>query len=44
MATVAATIADGGRRPQPTFDPTARSAIAAGTQVSSAAVAIPFGA
>jgi peptidoglycan glycosyltransferase len=39
MATVAATIADGGRRPQPTFDPTTRSAIAAGTPVSSAAVA-----
>jgi penicillin-binding protein A len=39
MATVAATIADGGRRPQPTFDPATRSAIAAGTPVSSAAVA-----
>jgi penicillin-binding protein A len=39
MATVAATIADGGRRPQPTFDPTTRSAITAGTPVSSAAVA-----
>jgi penicillin-binding protein A len=39
MATVAATIADGGRRPQPTFDPTTRSAITGGTPVSSAAVA-----
>ena len=39
MATVAATIADGGRRPQPTFDPATRSALTAGTSVSSAAVA-----
>jgi peptidoglycan glycosyltransferase len=39
MATVAATIADGGRRPQPTFDPATRSAIAVGTPVSSSAVA-----
>jgi peptidoglycan glycosyltransferase len=39
MATVAATIADSGRRPQPTFDPAARVAIAASTLVSSAAVA-----
>lgn len=39
MATVAATIADGGRRPQPTFDPATRSAIATGTPVSSSAVA-----
>jgi peptidoglycan glycosyltransferase len=39
MATVAATVADGGRRPQPTFNPAAPSAGAKGTFVSSAAVA-----
>ncbi len=39
MATVAATIADGGRRPQPTFDPSAAHARGEGTLVSSAAVA-----
>jgi peptidoglycan glycosyltransferase len=43
MATVAATIADGGRRPQPTFSPATPSAggrsAAGGTFVSSAAVA-----
>ncbi len=41
MATVAATIADGGRRPQPTFDPSLTPARARGkgTLVSSAAVA-----
>jgi peptidoglycan glycosyltransferase len=39
MATVAATIADGGRRPQPTFDPAAAAPAGAGTFVSSAAVA-----
>jgi peptidoglycan glycosyltransferase len=39
MATVAATIADGGRRPQPSFDLSAPSAHASGTFVSSAAVA-----
>jgi peptidoglycan glycosyltransferase len=39
MATVAATVADGGRRPQPTFNPAAPSADARGTFVSSAAVA-----
>ena len=39
MATVAATIADGGRRPQPTFDPSAAPARGGGTFVSSAAVA-----
>ncbi len=38
MATVAATIADGGRRPQPTFTPAA-SAPAPGAFVSSAAIA-----
>jgi len=39
MATVAATIADGGRRPQPTFIPAAPRARPKGTFVSSAAVA-----
>jgi penicillin-binding protein A len=39
MATVAATIADGGRRPQPSFDPTARTPADGGTFVSSTAVA-----
>ncbi len=39
MATVAATIADGGRRPQPTFDPSASPPADGGTFVSSAAVA-----
>ncbi len=39
MATVAATIADGGRRPQPTFDPSAAPARDGGASVSSAAVA-----
>jgi penicillin-binding protein A len=39
MATVAATVADGGRRPQPTFMLDAPSARAPGTLVSSAAVA-----
>jgi penicillin-binding protein A len=39
MATVAATIADGGRRPQPSFDPTARTPSGGGTFVSSTAVA-----
>jgi peptidoglycan glycosyltransferase len=39
MATVAATIADGGHRPQPTFDPSAVPARGGGTFVSSAAVA-----
>ncbi|MGH2903701.1 MAG: penicillin-binding transpeptidase domain-containing protein [Solirubrobacteraceae bacterium] len=45
MATVAATIADGGRRPQPTFNPSPTPARGSGsgkgkgTQVSSAAVA-----
>jgi penicillin-binding protein A len=39
MATVAATIADGGRRPQPTFDPVATPASHEGTFVSSVAVA-----
>ena len=39
MATVAATIADGGRRPQPTFDPGAVPTPGGGTFVSSAAVA-----
>ncbi|HZL47643.1 MAG TPA: penicillin-binding transpeptidase domain-containing protein, partial [Solirubrobacteraceae bacterium] len=39
MATVAATIADGGRRPQPTFSPAAPPAHVAGTPVSSATVA-----
>jgi peptidoglycan glycosyltransferase len=39
MATVAATIADGGRRPQPTFDPSAAPAPGGGTLVSSTAVA-----
>jgi penicillin-binding protein A len=39
MATVAATIADGGRRPQPTFDPSASPPAGGGTFVSSAAVA-----
>ncbi len=39
MATVAATIADGGRRPQPTFDPSAAPARGGGTLVSSATVA-----
>jgi cell division protein FtsI/penicillin-binding protein 2 len=39
MATVAATIADSGRRPQPTFDPSATLARGGGTPVSSAAVA-----
>jgi penicillin-binding protein A len=39
MATVAATIADGGKRPQPTFNPAAAPAHGGGTFVSSAAVA-----
>lgn len=39
MATVAATVADGGRRPQPTFTPSASSTHVEGTLVSSAAVA-----
>lgn len=39
MATVAATIADGGRRPQPTFTPKSSSIAGGGTSVSSAAVA-----
>jgi penicillin-binding protein A len=39
MATVAATIADGGRRPQPTFDPSAAPAPGGGTFVSSQSVA-----
>ena len=39
MATVAATIADSGRRPQPTFDPSAAPARGGGTPVSSASVA-----
>ena len=39
MATVAATIADGGKRPQPTFNPAAAPAPDGGTFVSSAAVA-----
>jgi penicillin-binding protein A len=39
MATVAATIADGGRRPQPTFDPASTAPAGGGTFVSSAAVA-----
>ena len=39
MATVAATIADGGRRPQPTFDPSAAPARGGGTFVSSQSVA-----
>jgi penicillin-binding protein A len=39
MATVAATIADGGRRPQPTFDPSAASARGGGAFVSSQSVA-----
>jgi peptidoglycan glycosyltransferase len=38
MATVAATVADGGKRPQPTFDPTAKPP-GGGVPVSSAAVA-----
>ena len=36
---LAATIADGGRRPQPTFDPSAAPAPGGGTLVSSTAVA-----
>jgi hypothetical protein len=39
MATVAATIADGGRRPQPTFNPAAPPPAGGGTFVSSTAVA-----
>jgi peptidoglycan glycosyltransferase len=39
MATVAATIADGGRRPQPTFTPASPRARARGTLVSSTAIA-----
>jgi cell division protein FtsI/penicillin-binding protein 2 len=39
MATVAATIADGGRRPQPTFSPSAAPARGGGTFVSSQSVA-----
>ncbi len=39
MATVAATIADGGRRPQPTFNPAAAPPSGGGAFVSSAAVA-----
>jgi peptidoglycan glycosyltransferase len=39
MATVAATVADGGRRPQPTFSLGATVARGGGTRVSSAAVA-----
>jgi peptidoglycan glycosyltransferase len=39
MATVAATIADGGRRPQPTFNPAAPLPAGGGTFVSSATVA-----
>ena len=39
MATVAATIADGGRRPQPTFNPAAPRPSGGGTFVSSVAVA-----
>jgi penicillin-binding protein A len=39
MATVAATIADGGKRPQPTFNPATAPAPGGGTFVSSAAVA-----
>jgi peptidoglycan glycosyltransferase len=39
MATVAATIADGGRRPQPTFDPSAVPTRGEGTFVSSESVA-----
>jgi len=39
MATVAATIADSGRRPQPTFNPSAAPARRGGTPVSSASVA-----
>jgi peptidoglycan glycosyltransferase len=39
MATVAATIADGGRRPQPTFSPIAAPARGGGTFVSSQSVA-----
>jgi len=39
MATVAATIADGGRRPQPSFDPAATRPSGGGTFVSSTAVA-----
>jgi len=39
MATVAATIADGGRRPQATFDPSAAPARGGGTFVSSQSVA-----
>jgi penicillin-binding protein A len=39
MATVAATIADGGRRPQPSFDPTVKAPAGGGAFVSSATVA-----
>jgi peptidoglycan glycosyltransferase len=39
MATVAATIADGGRRPQPSFSPSAAPARGGGTFVSSQSVA-----
>jgi peptidoglycan glycosyltransferase len=39
MATVAATIADGGKRPQPTFNPAAAPPSGGGTFVSSVAVA-----
>jgi peptidoglycan glycosyltransferase len=39
MATVAATIADGGRRPQPTFDPSTAPARGGGAFVSSQSVA-----